>query len=225
VAGIVNIAGVLSVGTLTTNVTGHFAFFSEQLFLQKFNMSLVYLLYILAFLLGAFISSLVLEWMQRYNWRLAYVLPISMEITILLCIAFINPLHLNTAGGASICVALSLLFAMGLQNSLVTRISNSVVRTTHLTGTFTDLGIELSQWFFYRKTQQRIRLKKNIGLKLIIIACFFLGCITGGFLYIRFALKTLLLPVSLLLFTVWYDQLLFRFYNLKRKLRFNEQGA
>jgi uncharacterized membrane protein YoaK (UPF0700 family) len=45
----------------------------------------------------------------------------------------------------------SMLFSMGVQNSMVTQISNSIVRTTHLTGLFTDLGIELSQLFFYKK--------------------------------------------------------------------------
>ncbi|WP_244095154.1 DUF1275 domain-containing protein [Pedobacter alluvionis] len=49
VAGIVNISGVLSVHTLTTNVTGHFAFFSEQLFLKNYNMAFTYLYYILFF--------------------------------------------------------------------------------------------------------------------------------------------------------------------------------
>lgn len=38
----------------------------------------------------------------------------------------------------------SLLFAMGLQNALVSMVSGSVVRITHLTGTFTNPGIELA---------------------------------------------------------------------------------
>jgi uncharacterized membrane protein YoaK (UPF0700 family) len=44
---------------------------------------------------------------------------------------------------------------MGVQNSMVTQISNSIVRTTHLTGLFTDLGIELSQLFFIKKPNER----------------------------------------------------------------------
>ena len=32
---------------------------------------------------------------------------------------------------------------MGLQNALVTRVSGAVVRTTHMTGVLTDIGIEL----------------------------------------------------------------------------------
>ena len=53
-------------------------------------------------------------------------------------------------------IACSLLFVMGIQNSLVTKVSVSVVRTTHLTGLFTDLGIELSQLFFYRQINHSI---------------------------------------------------------------------
>ena len=50
---------------------------------------------------------------------------------------------------------------MNLQNSLGTKASQSVVRTIHLTGLFTDLRIELSQMFFYRKTMEAQQLKKK----------------------------------------------------------------
>lgn len=42
---------------------------------------------------------------------------------------------------------LSLSFLMGLQNAVVTRISNARVRTTHVSGTSTDIGIELAMLF------------------------------------------------------------------------------
>jgi uncharacterized membrane protein YoaK (UPF0700 family) len=47
-----------------------------------------------------------------------------------------------------------MLFSMGVQNSMVTQISNSIVRNT-LTGLFTDLGIELSQLFFFKKPNEK----------------------------------------------------------------------
>ena len=58
----------------------------------------------------------------------------------------------------------SLLFAMGLQNSLVSLVSGSVVRTTHLTGTFTDLGIELAQ-LIQKQKEDTVGLKKRIKLR------------------------------------------------------------
>lgn len=218
VAGIVNIVGVLSVSTLTTNVTGHFAFFSEQLFLGELHKALVFLLYIGCFLSGAFTSSLLMEWTSKHAPRTSYVAPILVEIVLIssVCVTDqIDPGHFPYATA----MACTLLFTMGLQNALVTRISQAVVRTTHLTGLFTDLGIELSQLFFYREKSQLSKLQKSIFLRMMIISCFFLGGITGGFLHLHFGLRTLMLPVGLLLFALLYDNLLFRYYRVKRKIR------
>ena len=57
VAGIVNITGVLSVKTLTTNVTGHFAYFSEELSNKNYQGAVIYLLFIFSFLAGVFVSN------------------------------------------------------------------------------------------------------------------------------------------------------------------------
>ncbi len=143
--------------------------------------------------------------LRRPQW--AYVLPVSLEILLFVVSAFIYPI-------SSIFLASTLLFAMGLQNALVTRVSQSVVRTTHLTGLFTDLGIELSQLLFRR---ERSSLKRDILLKLSIIAGFFLGCLVGGFAYSKWGILTLLIPAGMLLYTLWYDRLRFRYYHLKRK--------
>lgn len=222
VAGIVNITGVMAISTLTTNVTGHFAYFSEQLFLRNYEMAFIYLFYILSFLFGAFISGLTIEWASKYRPHSSYIIPLFIEITIMLAIGFSSNLLPEKNTSFSIVISSALLFAMGLQNALVTRVSQSVVRTTHLTGLFTDLGIELSQLFFYLEKQEQTRLNRSIFLKLMIISGFFLGGIIGGFTYQRFELKTLLFPAGLLLFTLWYDRLLFRYYNLKRKFRHHD---
>lgn len=219
VAGIVNITGVLSVSKLTTNVTGHFAFFSEELLLKNYKVAFIYLVYILFFLFGAFISSLIMEWRSRYNPHASYVIPILLEMSVLSVVSLSTFFIPHEQASNSIVLPCALLFSMGLQNALVTKVSQSVVRTTHLTGLFTDLGIELSQWFFYKKTTEQIKLNKSIFLKLMIICGFFLGGIIGGFAYLHFALKTLLLPVGLLFVALWYDRLLSRYYHLRRKFR------
>ncbi|HLW62684.1 YoaK family protein [Myroides odoratus] len=218
VAGIVNITSILEFKTLTTNITGHFAFFSEEIVLKNYKMAIVYLFYILFFLLGAFISNLIIEWVSNYKKQALYVIPISIEIFILFTVSFTTVLPTIDSFGFSMLIASSLLFSMGLQNALVTTVSQSVVRTTHLTGLFTDLGIELSRLFFYKRNFERVQLLKSIYLKLAIICCFFIGGLLGGFVFSYFELKTLLIPVGLLIFTLWYDQLLFRFYKLKRKI-------
>jgi len=219
VAGIVNITGVLSLGTLTTNVTGHFAFFSEEFFLKDYKMAFTYLVYTLFFLFGAFVSNTLMELAPKYKPHTAYMFPIAVEIGVLLFVACSDLLELNRWAVSPVFLSCALLFAMELQNALVTTVSKSVVRTTHLTGLFTDLGIELSQLLFYKGIAERKKLHKAILLKGAIIGCFFSGGLIGGFAFLIIGQITLCISVVMLLFSLWYDRLLLRFYNVKRKLR------
>lgn len=104
-------------------------------------------------------------------------------------------------------LAFSLLFAMGLQNSLVTKISNATVRTTHLTGLFTDLGIEISQLFFYKQKDQRDKLYSSIKLRLTIISFFFLGGLLGGIFYSIINLHVLAIAGAFLFIGIIYGEL------------------
>lgn len=213
VAGIVNVVGFLSVQRLTTNVTGHFAFFVDAVFKLQLLNSVTYFFYIFFFFLGSFVSSLLVEIITRKNKHYIFIIPTLIESFILFTIAFLgNFLLVNYTN----LITFSLLFAMGLQNSLVTRISNAVVRTTHLTGLFTDLGIELSQLLF--KKNQKEKLISTIKLRLRIIAYFFCGGITGGILFIHLEFHSLFIPALLLLFGLYYDTLKYQLVRWKRKL-------
>lgn len=214
VAGMVNINGVLSINTLTTNVTGHFAFFAEQFVEARYSLALTFILYTLFFLLGAFICSFMVELVLRVRPTISHAAPMLLEITILVVVAFSG--HGLTVSPAV--VACALLFSMGLQNALVTKISKATVRTTHLTGLFTDLGIELSQMFFYRGLGEKRKLKRSIHLRVTIIAFFFLGGVIGGFLYHRFALTALLFAAGALVIAMLYDTIMYAILYYLRKL-------
>jgi uncharacterized membrane protein YoaK (UPF0700 family) len=162
VAGVVNVVGFLSVQRLTTNVTGHFAFFVDEVFKFHFSESFIYFLFILFFFLGSFVSSLLVEIITTKNERFIFVIPTIIESIILFGIASFG--HILIENNSNL-IAFSLLFAMGLQNSYVSKISNAVVRTTHLTGLFTDLGIEIAQLFFPKLHPHREKLKANIKLR------------------------------------------------------------
>jgi uncharacterized membrane protein YoaK (UPF0700 family) len=214
VAGIVNVAGFLSVQRLTTNVTGHFAFFVDEILKFNFIDGIIFFLYILSFFLGSFISSIIVEKILRKNERYVYVIPTIIESIILSTIAIFGQ---NFTTESSNLIACSLLFAMGLQNSLVTRISNAVVRTTHLTGLFTDLGIDLSQLFFCKSKEQKEKFFSSINLRMRIINFFFIGGIVGGVLYLRIKLYVLLIGSIALIIGLVYDNLKVRLILLRRK--------
>ena len=216
VAGIVNVTGFLSIQRLTTNVTGHFAFFVDEIFKLNFGQGFGYFLYIFFFFLGSFVSGFLIELISRKDTNNIFVLPTLIESFALILAAFfgtqlilINPDLL----------AFFLLFAMGLQNALVTKISNSVVRTTHLTGLFTDLGIELSQLFFYKKKEQKYKLLSSIRLRFTIISFFFFGGIAGGVFYTSIGLYALLIAALTLILGLINDNIKLRYIHIKRNIK------
>ena len=214
VAGIVNVAGFLAVQKLTTNVTGHFAFFVDEIFKLNFWNGFVYFLYIFFFFFGSFVSSYLVELISQKTERNIYVFPTSIEILILFSIGIFGG---NLITKNPNIIACSLLFAMGLQNSLVTKISNATVRTTHLTGLFTDLGIELSQLFFYNEPEMKAKLYSSIKLRLTIISFFFIGGIIGGIFYTKIELKVLFIAAATLILGLIYDNLKLKIIMLNRK--------
>lgn len=172
VAGLVNVTGFLAFRQLTTNVTGHFALFINDVTDLEFWKGTVYFLYIFSFLFGSFIASFLIE-KFRENKRLnVFVLPTLIECLILLSIGLLSNIIELKSPNLIVCL---LLFAMGLQNSFVTKISNAVVRTTHLTGLFTDLGIEISQLLFPKSHPNTSKLMTTIKLRTSIILFFFMG--------------------------------------------------
>lgn len=218
VAGIVNVSGYLAISQLTTNVTGHFALFINDLANLEFWKGTIYFLYIFSFLMGAFTSSMLIEKFRENKKLNVFVLPTLIESLLLILVAALS----NVTGMLDPnLIACMLLFAMGLQNSYVTKISNAVVRTTHLTGLFTDLGIEISQLFFRKAHPNREKIKATIQLRAYIISCFFLGGLLGGFLYVRlsYQLNTLLLGALILIISLFYDDLRFRFIVTRRKYK------
>ncbi|WAC39404.1 YoaK family protein [Pedobacter sp. SL55] len=119
-AGFVNAAGFLGFSALTTNVTGHAALLAEHIALRDWRDAGVITILMLLFLAGAFCSSLIIGKMGN-NQRFSYVIPILMEIIVLLVCSmkgfdghFLYPDKVFAG---------SLLFAMGLQNALVSVIS------------------------------------------------------------------------------------------------------
>jgi uncharacterized membrane protein YoaK (UPF0700 family) len=156
------------------------------------------------FFFGSFVSSLIVEITSKTSQRLVYIVPIIIESSILLLLAAFGQFLISQNPNL---FAYSLLFAMGLQNSLVTTISNATVRTTHLTGLFTDLGIELSQLFFYKQKDQKDKLYSSIKLRLTIITFFFLGGLLGGILYSTLNLYVLAIAAAVLIMGVIYDDL------------------
>lgn len=85
------------------------------------------------------------------------------------------------------CLAL----AMGLQNGLTTVVSGALLRTTHLTGMFTDAAVAVGQSFGGRPWDRR-----RVVLCMTVIAGFLAGGILAGAGFGRAGLAILWVPAS-----------------------------
>jgi uncharacterized membrane protein YoaK (UPF0700 family) len=88
--------------------------------------------------------------------------------------------------------ALLAAMACGLQNAMATTFSGSVVRTTHLSGMFTDLGIGLGH--FVRGMALPTR---RLALSALIISSFFTGSVIGAWLFRHLGYDALAVPATL----------------------------
>lgn len=207
VAGGVGVVGFMSIQKLVINATGNVVFFAHGSLQFNWQESITFFLYVFFFFAGSFVSNMLIEITAKLNERFIYIVPALIEISILFLVGLF---------GAKIMVynadylAFILLFAMGLQNALVTIISNAIVRTTHLSGLFTDLGIELSQLFFYKTEENKAQLIRTIRLRFRIIIYFVMGGVINGVLYASIHFKTYYILAILLLIGMFYDTIKFK---------------
>ena len=184
----------------------------------KFWKGTVYFFYIFSFLFGSFLSSYLIE-KYKENKRLnVFVILTIIKCFILITVVITSNFVAIKSLNLTVCL---LLLAMGIQNSFVTKISNAIVRTTHLTGLFTDLGIDISHLMFPKLQEQRKTLKENIKLRLFIISFFFLGGLTGVLLYSKFKLElnTLIFAALVLIVSLFYDDFKYSLIKTKRKYK------
>lgn len=206
VAGATNAGGFLAVGQYTSHMTGVLSSVADSVVLGQAALALAGLAALMAFTLGAMTTAWMVNWGLRRQLQSAYGRPLLLEAALLLVfgvfgtgIDFFAPLFMPLT-------VLILCFIMGLQNAVITKISHSEIRTTHITGLLTDLGIELGKLFYINRLTRDSLVKGNrqkIRLHASLIGSFFLGGLMGalGFKHIGF-ISTVPLAVFLILL-VW----------------------
>ena len=207
-AGAINAGGFLVVHMYTSHMTGFASMLADNLVLGNMTLVLGALGTVLAFTTGAAVTAVMVNWARQRHVRSEYALPLLAEALLLLVFGLMGATLNRQTPFAVPLTVLVLAFTMGLQNALVSKISSSQIRTTHMTGIITDIGIELGKLFYWNRTESPLesRVRANqIKLKLLLtlLAAFVLGGLVGaaGFRYVGFIwvvpLAILLLALSL----------------------------
>lgn len=203
VAGAANAGGFLAVGQYTSHMTGMLSALADNLVLGQLALVGAGLTSVLAFVFGAMSTAWIVNWGLRRQLRSAYGLPLLVEAVLLLVFGLFGAaLSLWHTLILPVTVVL-LCYIMGLQNAVITKISQARIRTTHVTGLITDLGIELGKLLYVnrhpdmapvRADRQRLRVHAQLVLSFLV------GGVAGaaGFKYLGY-ISTLPLALMLLL--------------------------
>ena len=203
VAGFVNSSGFVLLGTFTSHVTGSVGRLANDLATKQWAAAVLASVFVISFFAGAFTASLLIE-AQRSRVSRAYGLALLLEGIVLSGFVLIAEAGQFQSARALDAEAAMLCFAMGMQNSLVTNLSGAVIRTTHLTGVVTDLGIEAARWQRWfldrRKAASASRPSPvKVVLLLTIFCAFTLGAMCGAFFTANRGPWAMLLPSAALL--------------------------
>jgi uncharacterized membrane protein YoaK (UPF0700 family) len=206
VAGATNAGGLLAVGQYTSHMTGVLSSLADNLVLGNLGLALTGTASLLAFLSGAMTTAWLVNWGLRRDLRSSYGLPLLLESLLLLLFGIFGATISLMAHLILPLTVILLCFIMGLQNAVITKISHARIRTTHVTGLLTDLGIELGKWFYVNRTTSQppvLASREKLRVHAQLIAAFFVGGLCGawGFSSIGY-ISTLPLALALLLLVV-----------------------
>ncbi|MDT8989470.1 YoaK family protein [Curvibacter sp. APW13] len=201
VAGATNAGGFLAVGQYTSHMTGIVSSLMDDVVLGNFALAAAALASLAAFVAGAMTTAWMVNWALRRKLHSAYGRPLLLEAALLLVFGLFGVAIADLAHVAVPATVLILCYIMGLQNAVITKISHAEIRTTHLTGLLTDLGIELGKLFYVNRLDRKNKVHADRGrlrIQSTLIASFCIGALAGAMGFKHFGYIATV-PLALLL--------------------------
>ena len=209
IAGAANAGGFLAVGQYTSHMSGIVSALGDNLAVGDFGLVIAGLSSLAAFTTGAATSAILINWGRRRRAQSEYALPLMLEAVLLLVFGLLGS-NLENNRFLFVPATVGLLcYVMGLQNAIITKISKAEIRTTHMTGIVTDIGIELGKLFYWNVSESgpgvtAVRADRSrLRLLASLLGMFFIGGLAGalGFKYVGF-ISTLPLSAMLVVLAV-----------------------
>jgi len=193
IAGATNAGAFLAVKQYTSHMTGVVSSMADFLVLGDLKAATAALGALGSFLLGAATSAVLINFARRHELKSQFALPLLLEALLLLIFGLLGA-QLSAVQGFVVSITVVLLcFMMGLQNAVITKVSNSEIRTTHVTGLVTDLGIEIGKLLYWNRIQKDASLqvladRDRLQILSLLVFAFFLGGVLGalGFQHIGY---------------------------------------
>jgi uncharacterized membrane protein YoaK (UPF0700 family) len=185
VVGAIHAGGYLAVQQYTSHMTGIVSAMADNLALGQLTMVLVGLGALLSFMLGAACSAIMVNYARRHNMHSEFAMPLLLEALLLLIFGLMGARLMGVEGLFVPVTVMLLCFMMGLQNAVISKLSNAEIRTTHVTGLVTDIGIELGKLLYWNRHPTPVGSsvlanRQQLRILTLLVAAFFVGGVLGA---------------------------------------------
>ncbi|MDY7578097.1 YoaK family protein [Herbaspirillum sp. RTI4] len=212
IAGAANAGGFLAVSQYTSHMSGIVSAMADNLAAGDILLMLAGIGAFLSFVAGAACSSILINWARHRQMESEYALPLMVEALLMLCFGLAGGNLARHIGFFVSITVMLLCFIMGLQNAISSKMSGGSIRTTHMTGVVTDIGIELGKLFYWNRTGVRgdphyvAANRRKLRTIIILVSMFFSGGLVGalGFSHIGFSST---IPLALMLMLLAFEPL------------------
>lgn len=211
--GFINAGGFLATGRYVSHVTGFATLFGVDLANSKIEAAVGILSVPLFFLLGAFIAGLLIDRPiykneePHFDWVMGLSAAALLLATTGGGFAQFGSFGIRAGLEQSYLLLILLCLASGLQNAAITSSSGKSIRTTHLTGLTTDLGLGLARLvsFDLKSTSLQTEVRANY-LRIGSILSFVLGSALGATVFLGVGFKGFLLPAAIASYAAWHGR-------------------
>lgn len=211
--GCINAGGFLATGKFVSHVTGFATLFGVDITNQQIEAAVGILSVPVFFLLGAFMAGLLIDRPIYQGKKPHFDWVMGLSALCLFCAAGGGEsLHFGRFGHGielrqSYILLVLLCLASGLQNGAITSSSGRSVRTTHLSGLTTDLGLGLARLltFDFKKGPFLKEARAN-WLRFGSIISFVAGSAVGSWIFLKLGYKGFVLSGLIASYAAWHGR-------------------
>lgn len=202
-AGMINVLGLVTVlHQSVSHMTGNVSMLAMAILDWQPTTILYLILVLMCYVIGSFYSGLILG-NSHFSLTRRYGVPLSLVAFFIVLCWLLLPFFPRYA-------LLWACVAMGVQNAMVSHYKGTIIRTTHLSGVLTDLGLALG----YKARGLEVE-SKRIILHLLILIGFIVGGLLASWLYPYLKLNAFLIPAALsLIMSVVYWVIYFHYRHI-----------
>ncbi len=212
-AGVLNVGGFMACHRFVSHITGFATFFGLEASREAYNPALGMLLVPFLFLCGSMISGQLVDLRLKLRKKPKYYIVFGVLFLLILSVVvggfngLFGPFGEPLEKSRDYTLLAILCLICGIQNGTITTVSKNVVRTTHLTGITTDLGIGIVRVLNRKRLNDQVDEDVRANLMRVGIIFFFgLGSVIGAVTFTKHGYQGFLLPaiISGILFCVTF---------------------